>query len=116
MEITETLIETIYKRVEQVFIAKMNHKPDRITLEEGYFYGSYTYGVAYGGQETEFCSIYPSELTKDLDEIVKEREEKERIAKEELDRTNKIRWAKEEEIRKQKRKQEFEKLKKEFGS
>lgn len=116
MEITESLIETLYKRVEQVFIAKMNHKPHRITLEEGYFTGSYSYGVAYGGQETESCCIYPSELTKDLDEIVKEREEKERLEKAELDRTNKIRWAKEEKRKKEARKREFEKLKKEFES
>lgn len=116
MEITESLIETIYKRVEQVFIAKMNHKPDRITLDEGYFTGSYSYGVAYGGQETESCSIYPNELTMDLDDIVKKREKREKLAKEEQDRTNKIRWAKDDERKKRERKANFEKLKKEFGS
>ena len=116
MKITESLIETLYKRVEQVFIAKMNHKPHRITLDEGYFTGSYTYSVAYGGQETEYCTIYPNELSKDLDEIVKEREEKERLEKVELYRKNKIRWAEEDERKKRKRKEQFEKLKKEFES
>ena len=114
MEITESLIETIYKRVEQVFIAKMNHKPETLTLEDGYFTGHYSYGIAYGGRETEHCTIYPNELTKDLDKIVEERKEKERIAKEKLDAENKIRWAKQDEIKKEKRKREYEKLKKEF--
>ena len=115
MEITEEQLKTIRGRVEQVFIAKTGHKPDSIEIEEdGQFYCQYSW-TSYGDSEciTEYIGI--DELTSDLDalfNIRREREEKERIAREQKAIADRARH---EEAKKAERKRQYEALRKEFG-
>lgn len=115
MKITEEQLKTLRGRVEQVFIAKTGHKPDTIELEEdGQFYCKYSWTYC-GDMEciTEYISI--DELTSDLDVIFKirrEREEAERIAREQKAIADRARH---EEVKKTERRRQYEALRKEFG-
>lgn len=55
-EITEELLLKIRQRVEQVFLAKENYKPDTISMnDDGSFYCSKSWNVSYGGTESVYC-------------------------------------------------------------
>ena len=119
MEITNDLLEKIYERLEQVFFAKTEYKPDTVQMYEGgSFYCSKSWDVSYGGTEIEGLLITASDLNADLnadlDELVKERKAKEeidRLHNEKRQKENNARYEKEQ---KGKRLTEFNKLKKEF--
>lgn len=115
MEISNELLEKIYERLEQVFFAKTNYKPDTVQMYEGgSFYCSKSWNVSYGGTETEGLHITAADLNTDLDELVKERKDKEeidRLHNEKRQKENNARYEKEQ---KEKRLAEFNKLKKEF--
>jgi hypothetical protein len=115
MELTTDFLVTLYKRVEYIFYMKHKVNPDDIHLtSSGNFYCYYEYSVSYGGTETISELISIKDLTSDLDELIKNHEiekEEKRIAQE--------KWLKERQLRKEKedkekRRKEFEKLKKEF--
>lgn len=117
MEITDELLQTIRKRLKQVFFAKTNHKLDTIEMyEDGSFYCSYSYGISYGGTETVGEHITAKDLTADLDELVKIREAKEEIERQEQEKRQKENNARYEREQKAKRLADFERLKKEFGN
>jgi hypothetical protein len=112
MEITDELLQTIRKRLEQVFFAKTNHKLNTIQMYgDGSFYCSYSYGISYGGTETDGEHITAKDLTADLDELVKIREAKEEIERQEREKRQKENTARYER-EKAKRLADFEKLKK----
>ncbi len=115
MEITTELLKTIYERVAQVFNAKTGFTPDKIKMyEEGSFYASKRWSIAYGGTEEQGIHICAEDLTVDLDELVKERkanEEAERVANEKIQKDRQLKY---EEEQKQKRQQQYLELKKEF--
>lgn len=117
MEITDELLQTIRKRLEQVFFAKTNHKLDTIEMyEDGSFYCSYSYNISYGGTETVVEHVTAKDLTSDLDELVKIRKAKEEIERQERKKRQKENKDRYEREQKAKRFAEFEKLKKEFGN
>ncbi len=81
MEITKELLQTIYDRTVQVSLAKFNSEPHQIHLEEN---GSITLEWTihcYGDTDYEYETIKSDELNSDLDALIKERKEKEEIAK-----------------------------------
>jgi len=115
MEITEELLKTIRERLEQVYFAKTNSKPDTIEMyDDGSYYCSETWNVSYGGTETRGEHITAKDLTADLDEMVVIRKVKEEVEKQEQEKrqkANNLRYKREE---KAKREAEYNKLKKEF--
>lgn len=115
MEITEELLQTIYERVQQVFFAKTNQKPDNIEMFEDGFSCSKSWQVSYGGTETISEYITAKDLTSDLDEMVKERKAKEEAERQEREKIQKENNARYERQQKAKREAEYIKLKKEFG-
>ena len=117
MEITDKLLQTIHKRLEQVFFAKTDCKLDTIVMyEDGSFYCSYSYNISYGGVETIGEHITAKDLTADIDKLVKIREAKEEIERQEREKRQKENKDRYEREQKAKRFAEFEKLKKEFGN
>lgn len=114
MEISEELIETIYKRAMQYCVAKYGKEPGEIHIDEGSFKAVFGY-TCYGeyNEDQEYFGV--DCLTADLDEVYEQRmqaeaeEQKKREA--ESKRQNKIR----EEANQRNRKAEYLKLKKEFG-
>jgi hypothetical protein len=115
MEITDELLQTIYKRVEQVFFAKQNHKLDTVEMwDDGSFNCSYSYGISYGGTETVTEHITAADLTADLDELVKIREAKEEVEQQEQEKRQKENNARYKREQKAKRLADYNKLKKEF--
>jgi hypothetical protein len=115
MEITQELLQLIRERLEQVYFAKTNHKPDTIEMyDDGSFYCSETWNVSYGGTETRGEHITAEDLTSDLDEMVvirKAKEEVERQEQEKIQKANNLRYEREQ---REKREAEYNKLKKEF--
>jgi hypothetical protein len=114
MKITEELLKTIFERVEQVFIAKTGFKPDTIEMYDDGFNVSRSWNISYGGVETESEYIRAEELNSDLDDIIKDRKEKEKIERlknEKLREEAKKRHELEQKI---KREIEYNKLKQEF--
>jgi len=98
-----------------VFFAKQKHKLDTVKLQhDGSFICSYSYCISYGGTETVTEYITSSDLTADLDELVKEREAKEEIERQEAVKRQKENNARYEREQKEKRLADYNKLKKEF--
>jgi hypothetical protein len=115
MELTDELLQTICKRLEQVFFAKTNCKLDNIEMySDGSFYCTKTWNVSYGGTETIGEHITAKDLTADLDEMVKVREAKEEVEKREQEKRQKEKAEVYERQQQAKRKAEYDKLKKEF--
>jgi hypothetical protein len=116
MEITTKLLETIYNRVEQIYLAKTNSTPDSIELtSNGDFYCNESWSTSYGGIDYRSEIVTAEDLTTDLDELIKIRKDKEEVERQEQEKRqkeNNERYKQEEKI---KRFAEFEKLKKEFG-
>ena len=111
MEITEELIQTIYKRANEFCIAKYGKEPDRFQIFSD---GICAIWTDYEGCEKDSEYITGADLTADLDEVAKEREillEKERIAREKYNNEQRI---KNEEYLKGQRKADYLRLKKEF--
>ena len=115
MKITDELLKTLYERLEQVFFAKTEYKPDTVQMyESGSFYCSKSWNVSYGGIETEGLHITAADLNSDLDEFVKERKAKQEIDRLHNEKRQKENNARHEKEKKEKRLVEFNKLKKEF--
>jgi len=115
MEITQELLITLRKRLEQVYFAKTNDHLDNITmLEDGSFDCSKTYSISYGGTEIISENITSEDLTADLDELVKIREAKEEIERKERDKRDKENNERYERERKAERLAKYKELKKEF--
>ena len=114
MEITKEALITFYNRIEQYCIAKWKTTPDDISIS-----GDGTINVTYnnyccGHNDYESYEIELSHLTADLDIIVKERKEQERLAsienKRVRDKNAEIRKVREKALRKAK----YRELKREF--
>ncbi len=112
MEITEELLKTLYKRVEQVYLARRNFKPDDVEFhDDGIFY---CHTLDYDREHICQEYISASDLSADLDKIIEERikqEEIERKANEEQRKKQAEYRAKKE---KDERMQKYLELKKEF--
>jgi len=118
MIITEEILLTIYKKAEQVALAKHggNEKPHSIRLTvEGNIEAECIH-CRYGDWETETEYITADELNSDLDAIIEERLKEENRAaemrkkeREEMERREQVR-------QKEERRRQFEQLKKEFGN
>jgi hypothetical protein len=113
MEITTEQITTILERLNRYCIAKYDgERPDRFELDNN---GINAVWVDWEGCDCASAYIKPEDLNTDLDEVVrlrKKQEEKERIKKEAEDKRIRLY---NEEIMTEKRRQEYLKLKKEFG-
>lgn len=113
MELTENLLETIYKRAMQYCVAKYGSEADEIELEDGYLQVNF---VSYccGDRDVESHTINAECLTQDLDKVYDERmkEEAEARVKREAERKRQEKIRKERELRQ--RKAKYEELKKEF--
>lgn len=113
MEITEKLLENIFKRSTEYCIAKFGNQPDEFLLENGFLCAIYReYCCGETTEKREIISV--SCLSEDLEKVYDER-----IKKEAEERARK--QAKLLEMKKLKEKQEllnrkllYEKLKKEF--
>lgn len=81
MEITKELLQTIYDRTVQVSLAKFNDTPDQIRLyEDGSI--SVVWDISCCGEtEYDYKDVTAEELNSDLDALIKERKEKEEIAR-----------------------------------
>lgn len=111
-EITQELINKIYVRANQYAITRFDEEPDRLEIENGFIKAAYV--KYYGDTDTSYEYISAENLTEDLDEVARQREEalaeqrrlaeirreNERIEKEKRDKENRYR--------------DFLKLKKEF--
>lgn len=116
MEITQELLETIYQRANQFAIANYsNGEPDSLQLQsDGTIQAEWVSYGRCGDRDIDTEYISATDLTADLDEVAKQRREREAETKkkqQEYDAEQKrIREAREKEQRRQK----FEELKKEF--
>jgi hypothetical protein len=115
MEITPEVLNQIYERAEQVFLAKTGHKPQSIKLDsDGKLHCYRSFSISYGGEETISRTLNAFDLTADLDQLIEKRKVHEAKKKEEQqiknDKAKKI----EDERKLRERKAQFEKLKKEF--
>jgi hypothetical protein len=112
---TAELLQAIYKRIEEVYFAKTNYKPDTIQLlSDGTFYCSTTHDLAYGNTEVDFEIISAEDLTDNLDRLIEIREQKEAekiIRQAKTNEDNEKRYKEEE---RSKRLMQYNKLKKEF--
>jgi len=116
MEVTEEILKTLYKRLEQVYFAKTKNKPDTISLQEdGSFLCEHSYSISYGGTEVVSEYITSDELTADLDELVKIREAKEEEERIQDEKRRKERQEKFEREQRELRHSQYLKLEKEFG-
>jgi hypothetical protein len=113
MEITEKILETIFKRTDQYCLAKYGSEADEITLENGYIIVNF---VDYhcGDRDVVSHTITVDCLTKDLDKIYEERKEEEEKRRKER-KAERIKQQKlREEREKKQRRLKYEELKKEF--
>jgi hypothetical protein len=114
MNITEELISLIYERANQYALTKYGNAPDTIEIFEDGSIGARFVTYCYGDRDEEMYIITAENLTEDLDVVAKERkilEEAERIKTAAYHKEQeKIRNARE----KERRKQDYLKLKKEF--
>lgn len=113
MEITENLIEKIYRRAMQYCVAKYGSEADEIELEDGCLQVNF---VSYccGDRYVESHTINTECLTQDLDKVYDERmkAESEARIKREAERKRQEKIRKERETRQ--RKAKYDELKKEF--
>ena len=114
MKITQELIQIIHDRVREVCIAKYNVDPHSIILEEDYFRCEYTPHYNYADTETYTISVEDLQI-ENLDNLIADRKQQERIAAEKRAEDNRITTEKRLEREKQERQAQYEKLKKEFN-
>lgn len=117
MEITTELLKTIYTRASQFAISKFGSEPDRMRLEDdGTIYCKWiTYGRCGDvDEQTEY--ITAENLTEDLDVVAAEREKRLEEKKKEREAYEKAQKTIHEEREKETRRQQYLKLKTEFGS
>lgn len=109
--ITSEMLQTIYKRSIQYFRVKHNFDPDSIEIQsDGEIVARWD---DRGDSDSEY--FYCEELNKDLETLYAEEEERKRIELEKKairDAENKRAWEQKE---KEKRKELYKKLHKEFG-
>lgn len=108
-------LASLYERIKQVVIAKHGVTLDTIELEEdGNFRATRTI-YSYGEYNTDYYSVGLEELTADLDELVAERKEKERVARIETEE----RYKEQERLRLQRKEEEerreYRRLQDKFG-
>jgi hypothetical protein len=113
MDITEEVLETIYRRAIAYCVAKHGSEPSELELEDGYLEAGYeTY--CCGESETEYHNISAECLTQDLDEVHAEREKQKEIDRIKA-REASLKLEKErKEIDTRNRKRQYEELKNEF--
>lgn len=116
MEITDEMLETIYKRAYAYYEAEYGHQPDEIYFDEdGEFRGRHEYYIGCGDYASEDHLITTYNLTEDLEEVYKQAREMERIREEERRKRIKKEQEQKEKEAKEIRRREYLKLKKEFG-
>ncbi len=113
-QITTELLQTIYERANQYVITKYGKEPDRIELDtDGMITARFIdYRCGEVDEDTEYVSA--ENLTEDLDAVANERKQKEEAERIKRDAYNKEQEKLRNEREKERRKQDYLKLKKEF--
>lgn len=114
MEITTTQLQSIYNQTMQYCIAKYGTDPDRIVLLESGMLEATWISYSYGDSDYDYEYISPESLSKNLEELYIERktmEEENRKIAEQIKIAEQKVW---EDNEKEKRRQKFLELKKEF--
>lgn len=115
MEITKEILKTIRDRAVQACIAKYNINPSRIIIDDDYsILCEHEYNVWGGGTDISWYFFNVEELSIDLDVLVNERKEREEQERIEAEIKRKEIEALNEERAKERRRQEYFKLKQEF--
>ena len=113
MEIKIEELQTLYKRAAQVAIAKFKSAPDKIILQDDGNFEAFWYAKG-SGWDDEYESICFEELTEDLDKLIAERLEKERIQSEKLETDRKIMEKIKNQRKEKEERAELERLKKKY--
>lgn len=115
---TREELKILYNRIIQVCIAKYDFDPTYVTIDvsstEDYEFYCYKSYFRNGDEDREEAFIKLSDLTEDLDELVRVRIEKENIACLKEEEQQKLRDIKRAEEDKERRRKQFLELKKEF--
>lgn len=112
--ITSELISTIHERAYAYSQARYDRTPDKIIITESGIIQLMFEDVWYGEREVDYEYINPEDLTKDLDEVAAvRRAEEERKRKEKEEYLRKQR-EQQENMERAFRRQEYEKLRREF--
>lgn len=111
--ITEQLIETIYKRAMQYCVAKYGSEPNNIILNDGSFSARWvTNCCGEYSEDSEYFEV--EDLTADLDVLYIERKAKEQAERLAAENERKKREHDRKQQDKERRRNEYIKLKKEF--
>ena len=113
-EITTELLKAIYDRAEQVYLAETGNSAESVEIDEDGGIRCLSSYYCYGETVTESEIISASELTQDLDDIIKARKLKEAIEREEREELQRQRETALKKEQKEQRRAQYNLLKKEF--
>jgi len=112
--ITSELLKKIHERANQFSLTKYGKEPTRIQLSEDGLLTAVFVNYHYGESDEDYEDISAENLTEDLEAVAKERKIKEEEERIKMEVYNKEQERLRNEREKERRRQEFLKLKKEF--